>query len=183
MCALQTLVTEHGLEADDIEQIYAGTNRHMPTALIHHRPTNSLEAKFSMEYCLAIVAIAEDVGLPQFTDDRVLAPDVQRMLRRVEFVEDPSVDLDYDKMNTLLRVTTKGGRTIESMAQYAKGSPSLPLSWSELVGKFERNLAWGGITDTGRYEPLVASLNEIETVSSVRDVVDQLVTVAREEVG
>jgi 2-methylcitrate dehydratase PrpD len=175
MCALAELRKEHGLRPEDIDEIYVGTNKHMPTALIHHQPADSLQAKFSMEYCMAIVAIEDEVGLPQFTDERVVAPDVQEMLKRVDFAGDPSIDVDYNLMNTIVRVRTKDGRTLQSLAQFAKGSPAMPLSREELVGKFVSNMRWGGITDEASHDRLVTRVDAIETWPSVRDLVDDLV--------
>jgi 2-methylcitrate dehydratase PrpD len=181
MCALQALRAEHGLRAEEIEQIYVGTNRHMPTALIHHQPTNSLQAKFSMEYCMAIVAIEDEVGLAQFTDERVAASDVQEMLKRVEFTADPSIDVDFNLMNTIVRVTTTDGRTVESLAQFAKGSPSFPLSREELLGKFTSNMQWGGIGEDATHQRLIANVDVLETLPSARAVVDDLVAASEQE--
>ena len=46
----------------------------MPNALIHHRPKNELEAKFSMEFCVAILLLERKAGLAQFTDETVNRP-------------------------------------------------------------------------------------------------------------
>ena len=40
----------------------------MPNALIHHRPTTELQAKFSMEFCLAILLLERKAGLAEFAD-------------------------------------------------------------------------------------------------------------------
>ena len=49
-------------------KVRVGTNRHMPNALIHHRPKNELQAKFSMEFCMAILLLERKAGLAEFTD-------------------------------------------------------------------------------------------------------------------
>jgi len=51
-----------------VVKVKVGTNRNMPNALIHHRPANELQAKFSMEFCMAILLIERKGGLAQFTD-------------------------------------------------------------------------------------------------------------------
>ena len=40
-----------------------GTNQNMPNALIHHRPRTELQAKFSMEFCMAILLLERRAGL------------------------------------------------------------------------------------------------------------------------
>jgi 2-methylcitrate dehydratase PrpD len=44
MTAFLELVRAHDLRAEEVEEVRVGTNRHMPNALIHHRPTDGLEA-------------------------------------------------------------------------------------------------------------------------------------------
>ena len=52
-----SLIREHDIKPADVVKVRVGTNRHMPNALIHHRPQNELQAKFSMEFCMAILLL------------------------------------------------------------------------------------------------------------------------------
>ena len=81
MGAFLDLVRDHDLRPADVRTIRVGTNRHMPNALIHHRPTDELAAKFSMEFCLAILLLERRAGLTEFTDEVVNRPDVQELIR------------------------------------------------------------------------------------------------------
>ena len=54
--------------AADVEMVEVGTNRNLPNALIHHHPKDNLQAKFSMEFCLAILLIEGKAGLGEFTE-------------------------------------------------------------------------------------------------------------------
>jgi 2-methylcitrate dehydratase PrpD len=70
----------------------------MPNALIHHRPTTELQAKFSMEFCMAILLLERKGGLNEFTDEIVNRPDVQAMIQKVEFGVHPEAEAaGYDK--------------------------------------------------------------------------------------
>src|SRR3546814_9681752 len=53
MTEMMRLILEHDIRAADVEKVDVGTNHNMPNALIHHRPVNELQAKFSMEFCMA----------------------------------------------------------------------------------------------------------------------------------
>ena len=55
MTKMLELIHENNLHAKDIDRVGVGTNHNMPNALIHHRPQNELQAKFSMEFCMAIL--------------------------------------------------------------------------------------------------------------------------------
>ena len=47
MTEMARLIREHGIKATDVERVRVGTNSNMPNALIHHRPQDELQAKFS----------------------------------------------------------------------------------------------------------------------------------------
>ncbi len=71
------------------QRLEVGTSRNMPNTLIHHRPTNGLQAKFSMEFCMAIILLDGKADLTKFTDAVVNRQDVQEMIGRVRFYADP----------------------------------------------------------------------------------------------
>src|SRR5439155_19581 len=49
MGVMLDLIRRHDLRPDRVKRVAVGTNHNMPNALIHHRPRNELQAKFSME--------------------------------------------------------------------------------------------------------------------------------------
>jgi 2-methylcitrate dehydratase PrpD len=175
MCALADIVTGQDVKPADIARIYVGTNRHMPTALIHHRPANALQAKFSMEYCLAVTAIERTPGLADFTDERVDRPDVQDLLQRVEFAVDPEADAaGYNTMYSIVRVTLASGATVEERREFAVGSPQYPMSAAQVRDKFDRNLAWAGHTEPARRDEVAERLLGLEGEPAVRALIDLL---------
>ncbi len=68
MTEILRLIREHRIKAGDVKRVRVGTNSNMPNALIHHRPRNELQAKFSMEFCMAILLLEGRAGLNEFTD-------------------------------------------------------------------------------------------------------------------
>ena len=147
MGALLELVEQTDIRGDDVKLLRVATNRHMPNALIHHRPTNSLEAKFSMEFCMAILVIERRAGLAEFTDALVNRRDVQDLLQRVEFVADPAADEGgFREMTSIITLELVDGRTLHARAEFGKGSPANPMSDAELIDKFLGCLDWGGIS-------------------------------------
>ncbi|TMH59599.1 MAG: MmgE/PrpD family protein, partial [Betaproteobacteria bacterium] len=123
-----------------------GTNHNMPNALIHHRPRNELQAKFSMEFCMAILLIERKAGLEQFSDAVVNRPDVQALLQRVDFGVHPDAEAaGFDKMTTIVEVEQDDGSTVKGSADFGKGSPANPMSDDELEKKFVECATWGGL--------------------------------------
>jgi 2-methylcitrate dehydratase PrpD len=146
MGAFLDLVLEHDLRPADVALVRVGTNRHMPNALIHHRPTNELEAKFSMEFCIAILLLERRAGLAEFTDDVVNRADIQELISRVTFEADPAADEGgFREMTSLIEVTLRDGRILRTRAKFGKGSPANPMRDDELIDKFLGCLEWGGV--------------------------------------
>jgi 2-methylcitrate dehydratase PrpD len=146
MTAFLDLVQAHDLRAEEVEEVRVGTNRHMPNALIYHRPTDNLSAKFSMEFCIAILLLRRRAGLAEFRDEVVRDPEVTATLEKVRFEVDPEADAaGYNTMTSIIRIRLKDGREIEGRAAFAKGSPANPMSEQELRQKFMGCLEAGGI--------------------------------------
>jgi 2-methylcitrate dehydratase PrpD len=137
MTEMLRLIRQHDIKAQQVTKVRVGTNHNMPNALIHHRPQTELQAKFSMEFCMAILLLERRAGLNEFTDEVVLRPDVQEMIGKVEFVVDERAEAaGYHKMTTYLDLTLMDGRTISGMADFGKGSPANPMSFEEVAAKF-----------------------------------------------
>jgi 2-methylcitrate dehydratase PrpD len=147
MGALLDLIIAEDIRPEDVTRVTIGTNRHMPNALIHHRPTNELEAKFSMEFCAAILLIERRAGLAEFVDDVVNRDDVRRMIEKVEFGVAPEAEsAGYNNMTTIITVELADGRRFETRSAFGKGSPQNPMTDAELIVKFADCLTWGGVT-------------------------------------
>src|ERR1700682_3539813 len=82
MAVMLDLIHRHDLSPERVKRVAVGTNHNMPNALIHHRHRHELQAKFSMEFCMAILLIERKAGLEQFTDEVVNRADVQAMTGR-----------------------------------------------------------------------------------------------------
>ena len=131
------LIRENNIKAADVEKVDLGANHAMLTSLLHHHPTTGLQGKFSMEFCLSILLLDRKAGLGEFQDAVVQRPDVQEMIKRVNFYVDPEAEnAGLDKMTSILRIHMKDGKVHSGRAEYAKGSPSNPMSYDEVADKF-----------------------------------------------
>jgi 2-methylcitrate dehydratase PrpD len=163
------LIRKHDVRADQVARVKVGTNRHMPNALIHHRPKNELQAKFSMEFCMAILLLERKAGLAEFTDEVVNRPDVQKMIGRIEFGVHPEAEAaGYEKMTTLIEIQLTDGRSIGGRADFGKGSPANPMSDDELAAKFRECAAWGKLPAASADKVVEMVLN-LEKLKSIRN--------------
>lgn len=137
MTELTRLAAANNIRATHVEKVNIGANHNMTTTLLHHQPKTGLEAKFSMEFCLAILLLRGKAGLSEFADQIVQQPDVQDMIRKINFYVDPEAEkAGYDKMTSLLRIHLKDGRIITGRADFGKGSPADPMTFEEAAVKF-----------------------------------------------
>ena len=163
------LIRKHDIRPQQLAKVKVGTNRHMPNALIHHRPRNELQAKFSMEFCMAILLLERKAGLAEFTDHVVNRPDVQRMIERIEFGVHPEAEAaGYEKMTTLIDIELTDGRRIGGRADFGKGSPANPMSDEELVAKFRECAAWGKLPKA-KADKVVEMVFSLEKLKSIRN--------------
>src|SRR5207247_8127782 len=57
------LIAANNIQAAQVEKVDVGANHNMTTTLLHHQPKTGLEAKFSMEFCLAILLLRGKASL------------------------------------------------------------------------------------------------------------------------
>jgi 2-methylcitrate dehydratase PrpD len=168
MTELLRLIHENSIRASDVERVEVGANRNMESTLLHHRPKTGLQAKFSMEFCMAILLLDGKADQTKYTDAVVNRDDVQKMIGRVRFYVDPEAEkAGYDKMTTILRIARKDGRTISGRADFGKGSPINPMSYDEVADKF-RGCAAFAEWPSEKANEVVERVRKLEDVSDVR---------------
>ena len=169
MSVMLDLIRRHDLRPERVKRVAVGTNHNMPNALIHHRPRNELQAKFSMEFCMAILLLERKAGLEQFTDDVVNRSDVQALLQRVDFGVHPEAEAaGFDKMTTIVEVELDDGTTVRGSADFGKGSPANPMSDDELADKFGQCAQWGGF-DRTHSQRMLDAIWRIDALADVRE--------------
>jgi 2-methylcitrate dehydratase PrpD len=167
MTELARLMEANKIQAAQVEKVDIGANHNMTTTLLHHQPKTGLEAKFSMEFCLAILLLERKAGLGQFSDKVVARPDVQEMIRRINFYVDPEAEsAGYDKMTSILKIHLKDGAVITGRADFGKGSPANPMSFDEAATKF-RGCAEFAEWPKAKAERIIAFTKDLESVADM----------------
>ena len=167
MTELMRLIKANDIQPSQVEKVDIGANHNMTTTLLHHQPKTGLEAKFSMEFCLAILLLERNAGLSQFNDNVVRRGDVQQMIQRINFYVDPEAEnAGFDKMTSILRIHLKNGRVISGRAEFAKGSPANPMTFEDVEAKF-RGCAQYAEWPQDKTDKIVASVRNLEAISNV----------------
>jgi 2-methylcitrate dehydratase PrpD len=105
--------------------------------LIHADPSDELEAKFSIEFCLAAVLREGDAGVAEFDDEYVSAPETREAMALVERAFEPGLFGEaFAGYGARVTVETTDGGTRVAEERRAPGSPSNPLPAERWRAKF-----------------------------------------------
>jgi len=133
--ALLELKKEFGIEGKDIVSIDCKVNPWDLELLRYHDPQNALEAKFSLEHCLAVALLDGSVNLSHFTESRVKDPKVKAIVARTH-CHSPADWADSPKLCQELTMKDRAGKEYTKKVLTPKGDPDNPLSDLELADKF-----------------------------------------------
>jgi 2-methylcitrate dehydratase PrpD len=171
---LRTVMAEHNLSAADLERIHCliapgALETVCEPADEKLRPANEYQAKFSLQFCLAALALHGDLTLDTFQAATVHDPQVLALARRVTFEPDPSQP--YPRQYTAsLVVTTRDGRRLTRVESATRGSLERPMSTDEVRQKFRSNAARA--VDEERIAALEEMVLQLETLPDISALVD-----------
>ena len=163
--ALLAMRREHAMPADKIVRIESWTH---PRRLAHTNrpdPKTGLDAKFSVQYCLARATLQGQIRLEDFEGDAHDDPDVRALMRRIH--ADGRSD---EALGAEVRVTLEGGHVLSKKIGAALGrGPDNPLPEGALALKFAN--CGGRALPPAQVARLQAMLDTLEMQKSVKDVV------------
>jgi 2-methylcitrate dehydratase PrpD len=142
--------------------------------LIHHRPADGLQAKFSLEYAVAAALLDGHVRVASFTDERVQRADVQQLLRRVEVtaadVPPTGPSAWGSAFPAVVTVRRRNGEALTRRADHAAGHATRPVTDEQLRAKFADCLAAAGIPAAGEAYDGLRHLRHLASAKAVVDV-------------
>lgn len=141
--ALFTLRRQHGFNADDVASIETFIH---PLRLTHvNRPElhNAMDAKFSVQYCLARALLDGHIVLDSFTQSAYRESDALTLMQRIVATPHPNPALAKPgNYLTELNVRLKDGRCLTLQLDSPNGrTAEQPAPLESIVSKFEHNAA------------------------------------------
>jgi 2-methylcitrate dehydratase PrpD len=166
--ALAAFRTEYDLEPASIDRIRIGlplAGRRLcafPEAP-KRRPASIVDAQFSMYYAAAATLARGSVRWDDYAtrDDAVIAS----LADRVTVVEDPAVEALVPAMAASVEIDA-GALRLRSLVPAPRGEPHDPLSWSELIAKFDE-LA-GIVYAPARRRRIIALVRDLDRLPDIR---------------
>ncbi|HSV44678.1 MAG TPA: MmgE/PrpD family protein [Ramlibacter sp.] len=121
-----------GFRRHGLKEVRVTVNPLAPKIAGRATAATPMEGRFSIAYCVALGLLGHSADMSGFTDARLLDAEVQALSRLVrvhpsEEVERWSARIELDYGNDTI---------IHNDLKAVRGSPSRPLSWSELDEKF-----------------------------------------------
>ena len=174
MTTLLAILKEHDIGPSDIAKInvYAG-----PTVLRlkYGIPKTGTEGKFSLMFCLALIALQRSAALRDFSDATVMRSDVKEMMDRISLLPDKEITaLGYSVIASRIEVVLKDGSVRSKRSGAYKGGPGDPLTAEELEMKFTQ-CAQEVLTPEA-IDAAYAASSRVTELSSIRSLTAALTT-------
>jgi aconitate decarboxylase len=138
--ALDTVMTEQGLRAEDIERISVGCS-HM--TFVHtawpYKPAGVTAAQMNLFYGLAVIALHRDASVRQYAEERLADPAILNFIQRIWAFEDAGLEAMGAPFRhaARLELTTRDGRVFRHERLSRRGSPDDPVGPAAIVRKFD----------------------------------------------
>ena len=173
--ALLSAMQEHHLSADQIKHVYV----HVYQAAIDvlgpvTDPRTVHQAKFSMGFVLALIALYGHAGVTDFTDEALRDQLIRRFLDRVEMVLDAEIDAAYpERWIGLVEVETSDGQRFTARVDVPRGDPGNTLSRAEIEEKARWLADYQQGASLEEMNQIIARVWELDRQPDVRDVLPE----------
>ncbi len=163
------LIEQHNINAEDV----ASVDIHAPVShfnnLMYTDPQDGMQAKFSMEYCVAVALRNHGVGLADFTPEAIHNAKFRALMPLVH--RDP-VDKSESEFPTRIDIKLKNGATHATEIDAPKGRSDNPMTDTELWDKL--NQCCRGILDTVTTQRVTDALDKLDGPQSINVLMSQL---------
>jgi 2-methylcitrate dehydratase PrpD len=158
----------HGLRAADVARIESWTHKRRLAHTNRPHPRSALDAKFSVQYCLARALLHGGVSIDHFEGDAWRDPAVQALLPTIH--ADVYTEAQFPADNHYgaeIRVTRVDGRVVSGKIDQAHGrSTANPLSAQMLQAKFTDCAA--RVLSVERSESVFGAVQRFEQLPAIR---------------
>lgn len=174
----------HGITANDVAKVDTLVEFGNKRNLMYDSPEQEMEARFSMNYCVAVALLYGRLSLSDFTPQAIRRPEVRKLLPLVSMDayekdaqgSDPTVRLPHK-----VTISLKDGRTLSGDSAWARGTIHNPLDDSDREEKF--NDCCKGILSTSDLDAARDILENLEALESVRRLTQHLIFEAGSDRG
>lgn len=174
MDATAIIQQTEALVAANIERIDVTVNFDPPRSLIHARPKEGLEGKFSMQYCLAAEILDGKVGMSSFTDEQVMRPEAQELIPKIEMKRTAGYEgqTSWAEPFNVVEIHLNDGRMLTAQAERDSVGALRGATYEEVQAKF-RDTAALALTQEN-VSATLEMLDNLENIGPVGPLADLL---------
>ncbi|WP_458189012.1 MmgE/PrpD family protein [Haladaptatus sp. NG-WS-4] len=137
MDATREVVEREDLSPEDVESVRVALDDAASEMLIHANPDDALQAKFSIEFCLAVILRERDAGVKEFSDEYVADSRTREVIEKVDREFEPNLfGGNFAGYGARVTLTTTDGKQYVAVEKHAPGSPNNPVPDNRLDAKF-----------------------------------------------
>lgn len=138
--AVLALVQENDLYGDEIKKVIVKVTHRAKDILADptkYDPTTKETADHSLPYVISAAIVDRKITPVQFMQDRIMAPEIRSMLKKVEVVADVKIEASFPKLKAAdVEIILKNGKTFSKWVNYPKGDYRAPMTDEEFWTKF-----------------------------------------------
>ena len=166
-----TIMRENNLAPEDIDKVVLSVLKAGFALVVDPweqklNPKSILDAQFSMAYGAAAAILYGRAFLDEYGADNINSSRIREMMQRIECVEDADIEIGYPQRWAAKAVIwTKDSRKLDTRVDYPKGDPENPMTWEEVIDKFQRLTA--PVFTVEKIEKIVTYVRNLEQESSL----------------
>jgi 2-methylcitrate dehydratase PrpD len=163
------LVEEHDLRPSEIERVRiglsdAGVDLIGRPVRRKRNPQNVVDGQFSMPFLAGVALARRRMTWKDY--DLIGDPAIRRLMRRVEVSSDARANRAFPKRWLSVVEIWARGRSYSDVRWRARGEPESPLSWDEVIAKFD---GLNSVTSQRARLELVDGVRNLDQIKDVRD--------------
>lgn len=169
------LINKFQIKSEEVDSVECGINHFCSMILTHPDPQTGLEAKFSLEFCVAVALRDREVNLEKFTDAKVRDPEIKALLKKVKkFVTKDVASKETKHLGgATVRINLKNGQSFFYKVEAAKGTSLNPLSRDEIVQKFIINAKM--VYSANQIDKILDKFMHLDALNDVNELISSLI--------
>ncbi|KQO83525.1 MmgE/PrpD family protein [Rhizobium sp. Leaf262] len=142
------LQNEHGFSIEDIERIDTKVGRSAVDNLAYPDPSDEMQARFSMQYCLAVALSNGGLSLRDFTPQAATRPELRVHMAKINMTSySAEEERGVERLPHKVSISLKDGRRLSIERLHANGAIMVPLTDNQKRAKIMDCLRWAGLQD------------------------------------
>lgn len=164
------IVKKHDLQPSDINRVNVYmVQTGLPIVALpeedKRNPQSSVDAQFSMHFGAAVAVLFRNTLLEQYEEKVVQLPEVKEMMKKVYCFRGEELEKEFpQKWASRVEIESSKGTFVDKI-DYPKGDPENPLTWEEIITKF--NYVTDQIYGENEQKQIVQEIRKLDEINKI----------------